>query len=195
MNRALFLKKERGFSFLEIMVSVFIFSLMMTTISITFSNLFKNYRNSRAIQTNLENAQFIINSMAKSLRTSSIVSSTSSSIKFYNYSDGNCFSYKFEDNSLQVASVSISSEDYPTVELRKEQCDSALLAYSDVLSNVNDVNFEIIPSSQGTPNIMGKVTILIDVCAVPGSECSESVHDRSKIQSSVSLRDYSSVGL
>ena len=70
MNRALFLKKERGFSFLEIMVSVFIFSLMMTTISITFSNLFKNYRNSRAIQTNLENAQFIINSMAKSLRTS-----------------------------------------------------------------------------------------------------------------------------
>ncbi len=193
-NSILFSKK-RGFSFLEIMISIFIFSLMMTTISITFASLFENYRNSRAIQMNLENAQFIINTMAKSLRTSSVLSSTASSIKFYNYSDSNCFSYKFEDNSLQVASVSISNVSYPTVEERKAQCSSASLTYSNILTNVNDANFSVIQSSEGTPNVMGKVTVSIDVCANSGSECSESVHDRARIQSSVSLRDYSSVGL
>lgn len=193
-NGILFSKK-RGFSFLEIMISIFIFSLMMTTISITFASLFENYRNSRAIQMNLENAQFIINTMAKSLRTSSVISNTASSIKFYNYSDSNCFSYKFEDNSLQVALVSIDSVSYPTVEERKAQCNSASLTYSNILTNVNDANFSVIQSSEGTPNVMGKVTVSIDVCANSGSECSESVHDRARIQSSVSLRDYSSVGL
>lgn len=193
-NGILFSKK-RGFSFLEIMISIFIFSLMMTTISITFASLFENYRNSRAIQMNLENAQFIINTMAKSLRTSSIISNTTSSIRFYNYSDNNCFSYKFEDNSLQVASMSISNITYPIVEERKAQCGSASLTYSNILTNVNDAKFSVIQSSEGTPNIMGKVTISIDVCANSGSECSESVHDKARIQSSVSLRDYSSVGL
>jgi prepilin-type N-terminal cleavage/methylation domain-containing protein len=193
-NSILFSKKK-GFSFLEIMISIFIFSLMMTTISVTFASLFENYRNSRAIQMNLENAQFIINTMAKSLRTSSVLSNTASSIKFYNYSDSNCFSYKFEDNSLQVASVSIDNISYPTVEERKAQCSSALLTYSNILTNVNDANFSVIQSSEGIPNVMGKVTVSIDVCANSGSECSESVHDRARIQSSVSLRDYSSVGL
>jgi prepilin-type N-terminal cleavage/methylation domain-containing protein len=193
-NSILFSKKK-GFSFLEIMISIFIFSLMMTTISVTFASLFENYRNSRAIQMNLENAQFIMNTMAKSLRTSSVISNTASSIKFYNYSDSNCFSYKFEDNSLQVASVSIDNISYPTVEERKAQCSSALLTYSNILTNVNDANFSVIQSSEGIPNVMGKVTVSIDVCANSGSECSESVHDRARIQSSVSLRDYSSVGL
>lgn len=192
---SIFFSKKRGFSFLEIMISILIFSLMMTTISITFASLFKGYRNSKAIQMNLENAQFIMNTMAKSLRTSSVISSTVSSIKFYNYSDSNCFSYKFENNSLQVASASISSVSYPTVEERKARCSSVSLTYSNILTKVNDVNFSVIQSSEGTPNVMGKVTVSIDVCANSGSGCSGLVHDRARIQSSVSLRDYSSVGL
>jgi type II secretory pathway pseudopilin PulG len=198
-NSSFFNGKKKGFSFLEVMLSVFIFSLMMTTVSITFANLFKNYTKAKAIQINLENSQFAMNSMAKSLRTSSVLPSTDSTIKFFNYSDNKCTAYQHdeEDASLQIASVLIPIDDplIQTGEQKIEACNGETLSvFSDVISsNVSDVKFDYIPSSEGSENIIGKVTISVEVCPTAG--CIGPAEDNVRIQSSVSLRDYTSAGM
>jgi len=201
LNGRLFQKKKKGFSFLEVMISIFIFILMMTTISMAFANLFNNYKKAKVIQRNLEDAQFAMNSMAKALRVSSVIipssSGTVSSMKFFNYSDSSCASYRFQDNSLQVASDVYSGTD-STLEAKKTWCEDEadLSDYSNLTSSfINGIIFDVVPSSQGTastPSVMGKVTILMEVCASSG--CPES-QDKVRIQTSVSLRDYSTIGL
>ena len=204
-NGMFFPRKRKGFSFLEVMISLFIFALMMTTISMIFASLFKNYKRARTVQINLENAQFTMNSMAKALRTSSIIDPTSpgtvSSIRFFNYSDGTCVSYRLQGNSLQAAIDTYPGTDQ-TSGAKKTWCSSEanLSNYSNLTSSfVNDVRFGVIPSSEGTGgeaesyySVVGKVTILIEVCESFG--CPES-QDKAKIQTTVSLRDYNTVGL
>jgi len=132
------------------------------------------------------------------LRTSSIILPSTpgvvSNMRFLNYSDSSCVSYKFEDNSLQISSAYIDPATYPTLDSRKVRCGALSLAsYTKIIpSNVSNVFFDIVPSSQGTPNVMGKVTVSIEVCA--SANCSGSLQDRARIQSSVSLRDYNTVG-
>lgn len=203
LNSTVFLKKKKGFSFLEVMISVLVFSIMMTAVSMTFASLFKNYKNARGVQRNIENAQYAMNSMAKSLRTSSIISYTATSVKFFNYSNSSCISYKFSgpDNALQVASLiypSPSSEPDQTLATKRTWCgNNSPSPYADMASfYVNDASFSVIPSSVGTgadPNEVGEVTISMKVCA--SSECDGSTNDSVRIQSSVSLRDYEFVGL
>lgn len=200
----LFLKKKKaclpmrkGFSLLEVIISVFIFSLMMVTISMTFASLFKSYKNTKAIQTNLENAQFAMNTMAKSLRTSSIVipltSGLATTVKFFNYSDNNCISYTFNNSthSLKVASATNTNSALDSVG-KVAWCKTATLSTPSSImpDTVGNVVFNVTPSSVGPPKVMGKVTISMKVCA--NTTCSVS-QDKAIIQSSVSLRDYNAV--
>lgn len=183
---------------MEVIVSIFIFVLMMGAVSEIFTNFVAAYRSAKVLQRNLENAEYAINLMAKNLRTSTIVSGSESltSIQFYNYSDGGkCISYKIQSYKLQVASV--NSADIPgDLEFdKKTWCQGATLSgYSDFTSTdsvyINGLKFYIVPSDgTSNPKTVGKVTLSAEVCS--DSVCA----NKAIVQTSVSLMDYSVSGL
>ncbi len=67
------MKKRKGFTLIELMVSIFIFLIIMTAIVAIFARQIQAYRHARVSQGDLENAQFAMNYMAKTLRTATVL--------------------------------------------------------------------------------------------------------------------------
>lgn len=65
--------RKKGFSLIELMISVFVFLLIMTTIVQIFATQINAYRHARSVQNDLENAQFAMNYISKTLRTASVL--------------------------------------------------------------------------------------------------------------------------
>lgn len=92
----------RGFSLIEVVVAMGVFSLLMAIVSVAFSGGFAAYRNTASAQKYLENAQYIMNDLAKQLRTSSIVNPTGDpaantspvSVTFFDHSQSKCIMYR-----------------------------------------------------------------------------------------------------
>ena len=74
-----FSKTKKGFTLVEMMVSIFVFAIMMTAIAGIFARQISSYKQTRIMANDLENAQFALNYIAKTLRTSSIIGKGSSS--------------------------------------------------------------------------------------------------------------------
>ncbi|MEN8252644.1 MAG: prepilin-type N-terminal cleavage/methylation domain-containing protein, partial [Patescibacteria group bacterium] len=68
-------KRKKGFTLIEMMISIFIFALMMTAVAGIFARHIIAYKQTRLMANDLENAQFALNYLAKTLRTASIVGS------------------------------------------------------------------------------------------------------------------------
>lgn len=174
-------KKQKGFSLVEVMVSMFIFVIIMLAASQIFTQAFAGHRYTRNLQKDIENAQFIMGILSKELRTSTIVSPTGinngvSSIKFYDHSQQKCLSYRITGGRLEVASQNVASSAI---------CNgTSLTTYQTVSTGTITGSFDI-TSSQSTPRRVGKVTL--------GLRVQEGTHAAS-IQSTVSLRDYGADG-
>lgn len=67
------MKKRKGFTLVELMVSIFIFLIIMTAIVGIFARQIQAYRYARVSQGDLENAQFAMNYIAKTLRTATVL--------------------------------------------------------------------------------------------------------------------------
>ncbi|MFA9262749.1 MAG: type II secretion system protein J, partial [Undibacterium sp.] len=97
------LKSSRAFSLLEVVMSLAIFSIIMSGTMLILGRGTQSYRNLRVMQTNLENAQYALNIFAKELRTSSVLTSssgaTTSWIKLFDYSQGRCIQYQADETS------------------------------------------------------------------------------------------------
>ncbi|MBU2028496.1 prepilin-type N-terminal cleavage/methylation domain-containing protein [Patescibacteria group bacterium] len=184
-----FKRKQKGFTFIELMIAVFIFALMMITITEIFSSSISGYQKAKITQKNLEDAQFIMNQMAKTLRTSSVISNSTSSIKVYDYSTGKCYNYKFEGNTVKVGSYAEDIEGEELSAVCSNNFSLSLMAAFYVESGV----FDTIPSDpgDGSDGVLGKVTVAMSICQI-SSSCER---DRIRIQSSVSLRDYYNAGI
>src|SRR3989344_9059776 len=178
-------KTLRGFSLIEVMVSLVIFSIIMLAITQTFTRSFASYRNAKNIQNDVANAQFALNLLSKELRTSSITSPASnvlvSSVQFYDYSQGMCFAYWINAGALQVMKISVPNFD---------ACDTLVgpYLYKTITTGTVTGGFIITPSdfTSGSKTV-GKVTISLQI--------SEGTNHPVRIQTTVSLRDYGYVGL
>ncbi len=119
-------KRQRGFTLIEMMVSIFIFLLVMTAIVQIFAQQIRAYGRSRTVQGDLENAQFAMNYIAKTARTASVLGSltsgssydredflnddggndfyarqitnTSESLIMYDFSQDRCLKFTFRDS-------------------------------------------------------------------------------------------------
>lgn len=172
------LSKKRGFTLIEALVAMAVFSLMMASVTQIFSTTFLGYRNTRAVQRDIDNAQYSLNILAKELRTSSIVvgSGNVSDVRFYDHSQGKCFRYRVNGGNLQVASADTTDT---------ASCLSASLsAFTTISTGVVTGSFQVTPSAA---NLVGKVTISLDI--------SEGSTHHARIQTSVSLRDFSVSGI
>ena len=67
------IKNKKGFTLIEMMVSIFIFALIMASIAGIFGRQISSYKQTRIMANDLENAQFAINYISKTLRTASII--------------------------------------------------------------------------------------------------------------------------
>jgi prepilin-type N-terminal cleavage/methylation domain-containing protein len=73
MKNQFFKTHKKGFTLIEMMVSIFIFSFIMVVIGTVFASQFKTYKDTRDIQGDLENAQFALNYVSKTLRTAEMI--------------------------------------------------------------------------------------------------------------------------
>lgn len=96
-NRKASLSARQGFTLIEVVAALAVFTIIMMAVIQIFGTGFKAYRQTRELQRTLESAQFATNIMAKELRTSSIVGSfsdgVSTRVAFFDYSQNRCIGY------------------------------------------------------------------------------------------------------
>lgn len=177
--------KYLGFSLVEMIIAIFVFSVIMTTVTATFVSVINTRKKVKAVQQDVEDARFAMELMAKTLRTSHVVSptlpSTVSDIKVFDYSQSKCIEYRLAGNKLQSGEATAVDE---------VACATATPGpFSDMTSGyLNNLSLDVIPSSGTT---RGKVTIAMKICY--NLTCSGANSDAVNIQTTVSLRDYEEV--
>lgn len=179
-------KYVRGFSLMEVVVAMGIFSLLMSIVTVVFSGGFAAYRNTSSAQRYLENAQFIMNDLAKQLRTSSVinplgnpaVNTNPMSIQFFDHSQSKCIMYR-QHVAPDYIEKTIGSAG--TVAL----CETApgFGVWNRVTTGDVRMNLAIRDSVLGSR--AGMVTMSFWVSGGGGNSVSPIL-----LQSSVSLRDY-----
>lgn len=187
-------KKFKGLSLLEVMVSMGVFSLMMVSVAGIFSSSISSYRFNKVIERDLENAQFVMNDIAKQLRTSTVVNpstgtfaspETNDHVRFYDYSQGRCIQYTTsidpnDNHHLSVASATVAlMSDCATAPLDTPQ----FLTTGDVVPTFRVVNSFLDPVTPSNSRV-GRVTMVFVV--KEKSAATRSV----TLQTTVSLRDY-----
>jgi prepilin-type N-terminal cleavage/methylation domain-containing protein len=180
---------KQGFTLIELLLAVFIFSLVMITAVFLFVRFVTFQKRATGIQQNMENARYAMELMAKTIRTSSVVSCagaatcppTAESIELYDYSQNKCVRYYKQDNKIWSGSISND----------RAECDS-ITAYgitgTSIVNNyIDNLTFRAIKTDAAAFQV-GKVTMSVEVCST--DFCSGAENDRATLQTTVSLRDY-----
>lgn len=110
---------NKGFTLVEVLVSTFIFVIIMSGIIIIFTRQSASFSFLREQHRNIENAQFAMNSISKILRTSSVadVSSDGKTLYVYSYShEGGkpCFRFDTRGGTISVAQVPANGASVPS---------------------------------------------------------------------------------
>lgn len=179
-------KKLKGLSLLEVMVSMGIFSMMMMAVAGIFGSSIQSSRANRNIQHDLENAQFVMNDIAKQLRTSTIIGASATGIRFYDYSQGKCLLYqKNAGNYIEMGAATTTRVGCTgTTDLGV----LARVTTGDVDPTFNTVD-SFLDTVTPANSRVGKVTMLFVVKEKAASTRSV------RIQTTVSLRDYVKSGV
>lgn len=182
--------KNKGFTLLEVVMAMGAFTLiMMGTIQIMAQGS-KSYRGTKAIQNNLETAQFALNTMAKELRTSSVVvalpGAILSTITFFDYSQGRCIQYQANESA---GTVTKRSHAFSAADPDANRTSCAAYAFTEspesLLTDLSAQAFEIDMSTETPPHI-GRVTVSLTVGDVGAG---------ATVQTTVSLRDFNYAGI
>ncbi len=164
----------KGFSLLEMLVSIMIFSLVTLVSVAAFSSVVKTQRKVRNIQKKVESVGLTVELISKVIRMSSQVKSYSNGveIRMYNDSQSKCISYRFFKGNLQESEKFVTDYD-PSIDTT---CTSsgAYNNYIDIISGVTG-RFQVNESDPGTGKV-GKATVTIRA-------------DQDHLQSSVSFTD------
>lgn len=190
---------RKGMSFVEAILSIFIFSLIMLAVTTIFTGSFKGYKKSEKMAKNIENAQYAMNLMAKTLRTSSILDCSptacgaspveATEIRFFDHSQPLCGKYVFANGKVMAyrsdATITDSASCVTTTNFTGQ----------DMLNVYAPGKFRVVGSATVSPTDkrMGKVTIQMEVCS--NANCTGINNDKAFLQTTSSLRDYGTVDL
>lgn len=182
-------RKSAGFTLIEVIVSLSAFTIIMLAVVAIFGSAFVSYRETRSLQHNLESAQFAMNTMAKELRTSSVLSSSGAGsnidIRFYDYSQNKCIRYLVMTNRLNKYSAVVAGSD-PNA--RRGNCTVSAFGGVSAQVLVEDVvesSASSVPSDD-SPRTVGRVTVRLRIGTTVNNQT---------IQSSVSLRDFNFIDI
>jgi len=171
---------RQGFSLVEMIVAIFVFSLIMTTVITTFVQAVGSRKKIQAIQQDIEDARYAIELMAKTLRTSSVVSSTATEIKVHDYSQQLCVGYSWSNNALWLSTAAWDSI--------AKTCGTWTTPAVMTSNSLYGLSLIVTPS---TSTSLGKVTIAMKICNK--TVCSGPTSDTTTIQTTISLRDYQEI--
>ncbi len=188
---------RKGFTLVEAVISLFVFMLIMLSLSSTFVKSFTGYKNTRAVQKDAENAQFALNLMAKELRTSTIVSSGGSqpqqSVMFYDYSQKTCIEYRIASVSKQLEKRSKPVTLADPLNPSSDDCNAVFTATSflpivktEIGSVTGNFQFTLSEKIAGGSGAVGKITVSLQI--TEGTQ-------KANVQTTSSLRDYGYIGL
>lgn len=176
-------KTKNGFTLIEVIIALFIFILIMSSSAIFFSNLFKNYGDARDVQENIENAQYAMNLMAKTFRTSSVaIDGSPSYVQVLDYSQNDtCIRYSFSVSGL-MKTIGSSGTDLSTCE------GDDLSGGGDLMTDGEVSGYFDIVKSDGTPGSkqVGKITTSMTITKGISNV---------NLQTTSSLRDYVESGI
>lgn len=192
------LRFEKGVTFVEVIVSIAIFAAVVASAGASFVTSIQSKKNIEISRGNYEKAQFSMNLVGKSLRTSSVVDPSTADdlvneIKIFDYSQDLCIQYRFNTSSHMLESASAFMEDPFTVgNTKKSQCVNKNFDESDfkAMTNVYTAgSFRVVPTIESVaPKNRGMVTISMKVC--PNADRCLRSSEYTIIQTTVSLRDY-----
>lgn len=185
-------KRVAAYTLVEIVTALAVFTVIMLAMSQTLGRGMLSYKETKRTQVNLETAQFALSLIAKELRTSSIVANTlgssSSMIKFYDYSQSRCIEYVLDETAGRITrrATTIASDDS-----NQNRADCLAYSFSSaaqvVFSGLLDQSVSVTPSVAANPDpLVGKITFALTV----GTSSNAST-----LQTSISLRDYNYTGL
>lgn len=180
-------KKSQGFSLLEVLLATFIFSVVMVGVTSYFVSITATNQHTKRLQQNLEDVQFVMNRVAKVLRTSVIIApasgGTTSNMRIFDYSQSRCLLYEFGNDKILEYSTLL-----PTgTSDEKSWCKNIAFSSPSVL----------VDTSNGM-NLTGRF-VVIPSNSTPGSEAAGLVTmnatisrqgNSTTIQTTVSLRNY-----
>lgn len=176
---------KRGFTLVEVIVSLGIFVIIIGGSSGAFIGAFKSYKGAKNTNESLKDSQYAMNLMSKTFRTSSVKYSSSSTVIVYDHSQLLCIRYRFYGGALMKTGLAAGSPE--------SNCSNGASFPAEVpmtIGTVSDGVFNVVASSgndiSGASTEVGKITVSMKVTNSLGSSPSSS-----RIQSTSSLRDYS----
>ncbi len=187
-------RKQKGLSLIEIVMSMAAFTIILTgTIQIVAQSS-KNFRAMKLLQANLETAQFALNTMAKELRTSSVVSSapgaTASSITFFDFSQSRCIQYHMDESTglVRKRSHAFGSTD---PDANRTSCAGYTFveSYETLLTGLSVQTMNVV-SSRNLAHISGPMVGRVTVSLTVGT-----AGVAATAQTTVSLRDFNYIGI
>jgi prepilin-type N-terminal cleavage/methylation domain-containing protein len=185
-NRRNFLRnKYKGFSLMEMLITTFIFVIIVMASTAAFASVIKTRKITREVQQNLFDGRAAMEIMAKNIRMSTKLGGNANSIYMYNNSRGKCIKYIVSGNSLWVfegydpASNLPEDDDYL-------DCSVPSGDRVEILSNVSGHRFEITPTNKepGSETV-GKAIFSLKIGQ--GNSQDE------VLQTTVSFRDYKDI--
>jgi Tfp pilus assembly protein PilW len=106
-------RKKKGISLLEVMVSIFIFTLVMTMVSGIFFSFFNAFRFARAEEKAFEDASYAVNFMAKSLRMGKFEKDDIPDFQriiIWDYAQNKCYYFGFTPDQLEGSEIAAADE-------------------------------------------------------------------------------------
>lgn len=180
-------KNKKGFSLPETMVAILIFSIAMTMVSGSFAGFLRNYVSEKRQQKAIEDAQYALNLMEKTIRTSVLSTSNPAMLKFntsdnkmiklFDNSQSKCLAYLYDDVNRKIKVLTKPGSDSGI-----EGCGDFINGYtsSDMTSgSIVAVTADGWPSSVGKP---GRVSISLAV--------KEGINKPITVGTTASLRDF-----
>lgn len=182
------LSKKRAFTLAEVIVSIGIFVIIMGGAAGAFASAFKSYKGAKNVSENLKNAQYAMNLMTKTFRTSSIKYSSSSLVIVYDYSQLSCIRYRFSGSELRKATAAVSESACVNGVAFANDASMTSGTVTGVFNAVSSAGDDAGPSSTR----VGIITVTMNIRNSGGGSSSSA-----QIQSTSSLRDYtvSNVGI
>lgn len=188
-------KTQKGFSLIEVLVSIAIFSVIVGGILLFSVRTIEAHTKTQAMQNALENARFTIEKLNKKIRTSKDINgddgavtnlTKSKEVFFVDNVDATKQCFKFENDKLYFDSIDADSEatecsdgDFDNFEI--------LVGSDDAMIKV-DGNF-ILRQTDTSQNDRGFVRTVVTIKYNDASTL-VTEKDQITIQSGVSLRDY-----
>ena len=112
-------KSQKGFSLLEALISIAVFTIIMVATAETFASMIQTKSEADRMRESHQKAQVAIESITKSIRSGVVVTpppttpftSNANTIRIYDYSQSLCIEYSFSSDALQKKTASIDFED------------------------------------------------------------------------------------